>query len=75
MRDRLSLGLPEIERVFDSADGTRRYLLRLADGKTVVLKLEDMKAVMQMQIDLDIKSADGEQIKTTILETINRVPG
>jgi 23S rRNA (adenine2503-C2)-methyltransferase len=30
-----SLGLPPIERHFDSADGTRRYLLRLADGKTV----------------------------------------
>jgi 23S rRNA (adenine2503-C2)-methyltransferase len=29
-----SLGLPPIERHFDSADGTRRYLLRLADGKT-----------------------------------------
>jgi 23S rRNA (adenine2503-C2)-methyltransferase len=24
-----------VERVFDSADGTRRYLLKLADGKTV----------------------------------------
>ena len=30
-----SLGLPHIERSFDSSDGTRRYLLRLADGKTV----------------------------------------
>ena len=30
-----SLGLPQIERGFDSADGTRRYLFRLADGKTV----------------------------------------
>jgi len=29
------LGLPAIERRYDSADGTRRYLLRLADGKTV----------------------------------------
>jgi 23S rRNA (adenine2503-C2)-methyltransferase len=35
LRERLPLGLPEIERVFDSTDGTRRYLLRLADGKTV----------------------------------------
>lgn len=31
----LRLGLPEIEKRFESADGTRRYLLRLADGKTV----------------------------------------
>ena len=39
LKDRLSralpLGLPEIERFYDSADGTRRYLLRLADGKTI----------------------------------------
>ncbi len=32
---RSTFGLPETERRFDSADGTRRYLLRLADGKTV----------------------------------------
>src|ERR1700722_19900005 len=31
----LPIGLPEIERFFDSKDGTRRYLLRLSDGKTV----------------------------------------
>ncbi len=30
-----SLGLPAIERRFDSRDGTRRYLLRLEDGRTV----------------------------------------
>lgn len=39
LRERLSgeiaLGLPEIERIYDSSDGTRRYLLRLDDGKTV----------------------------------------
>jgi 23S rRNA (adenine2503-C2)-methyltransferase len=29
------LWLPEIERRYDSTDGTRRYLLRLGDGKTV----------------------------------------
>jgi 23S rRNA (adenine2503-C2)-methyltransferase len=31
----ISLGLPTIDRHYDSTDGTRRYLLRLADGKTV----------------------------------------
>ena len=31
----LPLGLPEVERRYDSADGTIRFLLRLADGKTV----------------------------------------
>jgi 23S rRNA (adenine2503-C2)-methyltransferase len=30
-----TLGMPTLERRFDSADGTRRYLLRLADGKTI----------------------------------------
>ncbi|HYK58670.1 MAG TPA: 23S rRNA (adenine(2503)-C(2))-methyltransferase RlmN [Bryobacteraceae bacterium] len=30
-----AIGWPEIERRFDSADGTRRYLLRLSDEKTV----------------------------------------
>ncbi len=39
LRDRLShetgLGLPEVERVYDSSDGTRRYLIKLSDGKTV----------------------------------------
>ncbi len=29
------LGLPEIARRFESVDGTRRYLLRLEDGRTV----------------------------------------
>jgi len=32
---RHSLGLPEIARRYESIDGTRRYLLRLADGRTV----------------------------------------
>jgi 23S rRNA (adenine2503-C2)-methyltransferase len=35
LRGRLELGLPEIDRRFESTDGTRRYLLKLADGKTV----------------------------------------
>ena len=35
LRAQLPVGIPEIERIFDSTDGTRRYLLKLADGKTV----------------------------------------
>lgn len=38
-RDRLAaelrVGSPEVSQFFDSADGTRRYLLRLWDGRTV----------------------------------------
>lgn len=30
-----SLGLPEIARNYESSDGTRRYLLRLNDGRTI----------------------------------------
>ena len=32
---RMSYGLPEVAARFDSVDGTQRYLLKLADGKTV----------------------------------------
>ena len=32
---RHAVGLPEVARLFESADGTRRYLLRLSDGRTV----------------------------------------
>src|SRR4051794_28354044 len=32
---RVELGLPELDRRFDSVDGTRRYLLRLPDGRTI----------------------------------------
>lgn len=35
LSDEVELGLPAVERYYDSTDGTRRYLLRLADGKTV----------------------------------------
>ena len=35
LADELAMGLPEIEKRFDSADGTVRYLFRLGDGKTV----------------------------------------
>jgi 23S rRNA (adenine2503-C2)-methyltransferase len=39
LRDELALahevGLPTVEKRYDSVDGTRRYLLRLHDGKTV----------------------------------------
>lgn len=32
---RMQFGLPEVAARFDSIDGTQRYLLKLADGKTV----------------------------------------
>jgi 23S rRNA (adenine2503-C2)-methyltransferase len=35
LEQEFSLGLPQVDRFYDSSDGTRRYLLKLADGKTV----------------------------------------
>jgi len=35
LREEFPVGVPEVDRQFDSTDGTRRYLLKLADGKTV----------------------------------------
>jgi 23S rRNA (adenine2503-C2)-methyltransferase len=35
LAERHPVGLPEVARRYDSADGTRRYLLRLSDGRTV----------------------------------------
>src|SRR5580693_6660295 len=35
LQGEVALGLPAVERVYDSSDGTRRYLLKLDDGKTV----------------------------------------
>ncbi len=35
LAESLALGLPEIAQLYESADGTRRYLLRLHDGRTV----------------------------------------
>jgi 23S rRNA (adenine2503-C2)-methyltransferase len=35
LASRHPVGLPEVERLYRSADGTLRYLLRLADGRTV----------------------------------------
>jgi hypothetical protein len=44
------------------------------DGRTVLLKLEDSRPVMQMRIDVDVKGEDGGSVKTTIYSTINKVP-
>src|SRR5215831_2652280 len=35
LASRYAMGLPSIERLYQSTDGTRRYLLRLEDGRTV----------------------------------------
>src|SRR3954447_11378598 len=35
LAEKHGMGLPWVDRLFESTDGTRRYLLRLADGRTV----------------------------------------
>ena len=35
LAERHAMGLPVVDRLFESTDGTRRYLLRLDDGRTV----------------------------------------
>lgn len=48
LHDVLPMGLPEVEKVYDSVDGTRRYLMKLHDGKTVesVWMPEDERATI-----------------------------
>lgn len=35
LQQQYSIGLPEVEKFYDSSDGTRRYLLKLHDGRTI----------------------------------------
>ncbi len=43
------------------------------DGKTVFLKMEDLVEVMQMQVNLRIKAADGTPIEKVLYHTINKL--
>lgn len=44
-----------------------------SDGKTVTLKVNNLRPVMQMKITLNLKAADGTPIRTAISNTINVV--
>jgi hypothetical protein len=44
------------------------------DHKTVFLKLDEVVPVMQMKIQMKLKSADGSPMEYSIYNTINRVP-
>ncbi|MEW6303664.1 MAG: DUF6797 domain-containing protein [Verrucomicrobiota bacterium] len=44
------------------------------DKKTVFIEIPDVKPVMQMRIRYNIDSADGNQLRQEIFNTINRVP-
>ena len=45
------------------------------DHKTVTLKIDGLKPVMQMKIEYNIKAEDGTKIESFITNTINKVPG
>ncbi|MEO6434966.1 MAG: family 16 glycoside hydrolase [Tepidisphaeraceae bacterium] len=45
------------------------------DKKTIMLKLEEVAPVMQMKIQMKLKSADGTPMEYSIYNTINKVPG
>jgi hypothetical protein len=44
------------------------------DNKTITLHIPTLQPVMQMKIDLNLKSATGQPIKQTLHNTINRLP-
>jgi glucose/arabinose dehydrogenase len=44
-----------------------------ADGKTVTLKIDNIRPVMQMKIQYNLKAADGSAVKSAIHNTINVV--
>ena len=44
------------------------------DGKRVLLTIPGLKPVMQMQIDMQLKSKDGKMLHWVIHNTINQMP-
>jgi hypothetical protein len=44
------------------------------DGRTVTLKIPGLQPVMQMKVQVNLKSADGAAVKQVIHNTVNRVP-
>ena len=44
-----------------------------ADGKTVTLKIDGVRPVMQMKIAYNLKAADGAKMQSAIWNTINVV--
>jgi glucose/arabinose dehydrogenase len=59
----------------NGARGTENVKIRAArlsaDGRTVVLEMEDMAEVMQMQTGFKIKAADGTPVSYEIFHTVN----
>ena len=45
------------------------------DGKTVFLKIQGLKPVMQQKIEFKLKGADGKDVNYSIFHTINKLGG
>jgi hypothetical protein len=61
------------EKAHDPVEVTKAELS--ADKKSVFLTLDEVKPVMQMKIQMKVKTADGTAIDYSIYNTINKVPG
>jgi hypothetical protein len=72
-------GSPEVSTTDPNKKGHDDVMVESAtvspDGKTVTLKLDGVKPVMQMKIAMKLKTADGQPLNYTIYNTINKVPG
>ena len=69
---------PATARIFSSLngeEGTEAVALKAAslsqNGKTVLLEIDDLKEVMQMQLNLRLRAADGTRIEQVLYHTIN----
>ena len=71
-------GSPELSPAKPGAKGRDKVEVQAAklsaDGKTVRLLIPGLKPVMQMEIKLQLRAADGAPIRTMIGNTINKVP-
>ena len=71
-------GSPDLSLAKPGEKGRDKVEVRAAklspDGKTVTLAIPGLKPVMQMEIKLQLRAADGAEIRTMIGSTINKVP-
>ncbi|MBA2708402.1 MAG: hypothetical protein H0U59_11430, partial [Gemmatimonadaceae bacterium] len=61
------------EKGHDPVEVTKVKLM--PDKKTVRLTFDEIAPVMQMKIQMKLKSADGSPLEYTVYNTINKVPG
>jgi len=71
-------GSPELSLAKPGTKGRDTVEVKAAklspDGKTVTLSIPGLQPVMQMEIKLRLRAADGAEIRTMIGNTINKLP-